>query len=167
MSSLPILWTRSKEKPRRMFGASPLVRAQRIRDDAARLNRQTLVRPAKCYAPLLSPQKVSGAKHNGGAVADVAIQMLACPDAALRVAMHLLGVARGITQTADLRPLAVLLCEEQRPDGKEDDAQVDLLRDENPETLRTYIERADEAMAALQRSRDAAARRLAELERTS
>ena len=157
---------RSNESRRLPFGPSPLLRADRLRRAASRHNRATLTGSACEYSPLLSPQKLSDARSDrGGALGDVFVQMLADPTHAMHTAMTVLGVARSLVSECDKRPLHVVLCEEQRPDGREDDAQVDLLADENPETLRAYIERADEAMAALQVARDRAAKRLEEMER--
>lgn len=148
----------SAEKRRRSFG-SPLMVADSLKRQAARLNHCTLDKPAREYAPLLSPQKVSEARNHGGAVGDVAVQMLADPENAMRTAMHLLGVARSVV--GDTRTdLLDVLCKEQRADSAEDIAQADVMADRSDENLRRYIEQADAALAALQEARDAAAREL-------
>lgn len=156
--------TPSNGSGRRFAGLSPLLRVERIQVQSANLCRMTLTAPAKRYAPLLSRHEVSGLLNNGGCIGRTKVLMLADPANALRYAEHLLTFARSLTGQR-VRPLADVMLAEQRADGDEDYAQVDLLADESPASLQRYIDAGEEAIARLREAVDAARARKEELER--
>lgn len=159
---------RTKDSRAQFFGASPALRAARLRARAAAMM-ATLTEDtaAKQYAPLLSPQDVSALRNTGGSVGEAAVTMFAGarlrgPDFARVIAEFFDGVA-SLAAAGPGAPLPELLSAEVRKDTAEDVAQDDLRRAETPETLRAYIDAANEGIAAMRATRDAAARRLEEI----
>lgn len=147
------------------FSGSPNVRADQLRESAARVNTLCLIRPAKCYAPFLSPQKVSEARNRGGALGDLAVQLAADPMNARRYIAWLEAQARALTVAVDGCLRSALLSEAQA-DAREDVSGTEVLANpDDPDALRRHIDNLDDAIAEAQRVRDLASRRLAELER--
>lgn len=133
----------------------------------ARLNAASLyldIAPRGTKLAGVSSQRLSDGRETGGAVGQVAVEMIAMPEHALRIAKHLLAVARGLA-AAEYRCMIDVLCAEQRPDSAEDIAQTDLLADpDNPAAMREYLRQNEAAQAGLQEAHDVVARRLREKE---
>jgi len=159
---------RTNENPPRYFGPSPLCRVERIRENAARLNRQLLKRPAKQYAPLLSPQGLSELRHRGGCVAGMGVLFLAEPAAAQVFAAHVQGLADMVSGNAREVVMAARLAD--KDDGAEDRARHELLaamadQKLTVKELRELVDACDAQIASTRTLRHAAAELLETMER--
>jgi hypothetical protein len=132
------------------------------RQRAADLMREAFPRARKKYA-LVTAKKLSHARVTGGPAGEMVTLFHANPKEALRIAHWLLGEARMVVNSEG-RCFREVSCEEQRADGREDNAQADALANESIETLDAYIREGTAAVAALEEAIDAARRRKRELE---
>lgn len=150
-------WRRSNESPVRFSPPSAMVRAEQIREYAARTCTLAFP-PRKKFRPLLSAQKLSQMRHQGGALGEVGVMCLANPAEAQRLAAFVQRVADSVTKDAGC--FVAAMKREQEADAAEDIAQTDVLLNPTPENLREYIEKCDAAIARLREARDAAQREL-------
>lgn len=165
-STIQHRWSGNRGKRRPVSAASVHVRQAMARMAAATLYEELFPKGTKLSQYGIASQKLSDGREEtrGGAVGDVAALMLARPDTAMEIALHLLGVAESVATGSDACLIAVL-CEEQSADGAEDVAQVQLLASPDcVEALRAYIAAADAADAARRVARNVAARKAAERE---
>jgi hypothetical protein len=147
-------WHGIHETRRQYFSPSPLLRAEALRADAARVMRDVFQQGAKRY-PLLSPQKLSEARNRGGSLGEVAVMMLAEPAAAHRMAEWLAVTARMVNGQADTRPLPVVLMSEADASREKDAARERAQADPSPENLRRYLRALVIAQAETQKTIDA------------
>jgi hypothetical protein len=128
-------WGTAENTPH-LYIASPLIRAARVRNDAASVCRRLLTRPAKQFKQFgIAPQTVSELRHTGGPLGTVGVLMIADPSNAQQIAAHIQAVADAITAT-HLKPLAIELREYHEADTADELLKYDVAVDESPEKLR-------------------------------
>jgi hypothetical protein len=141
---------------------SETLRSARRADESAAMYRRYFTKPSKCYP--IGKNKISCAKHTGGALADLLDQMSVEPAFAQPVAAR-------IQAHADLTTLTMRLClraasrKEQMHDSAEEVTQQVVDQEpENADAIRAHIVALDEAIASAREYRLALQQQLDELE---